>query len=355
MEPTPEDNFDRIEQEVLDVLRDEYGFEPSSSTLTPEAEAAAALRARASLADLLPASTQQERTHPHRGRRIRAGALVAGIAASVITGCLVLWQGTQPEDRPQSPNEFLAVPTLLTPTGVGEWDDRLDASPADFALSDLATTAAAQPRLADEDVVRTIEVASWTLPNQPTSSVVPTITEIQQGAKGELQVQHKKGQPLTAAGKISPSTDQRGFVLGQSPTGIPDLEALPENPVALARSLAANCDTKAICLFDAIALLGQNRVLEPAQSVVLLRMLIGVDDIGYLGTVNDRVGRTSAVFTIESKGDEQRLLLFDTTTGLYSGDERVLLSGSVRAGLIAPAVTAFHAVISRHVATGRRD
>lgn len=351
MEQEP-DAFEKIEKELGDLLRRQYGVVPHNLELSSTEQIASERRNRRTIERIL-AKSATSATPPRTGRP-RRRILIAAAAAMLMTagGLVALFATGSGEVR--TPADHMVTPPLLNLAA--DDDERLDTEPANLVLTRLARRASLQPALDPAMPVKVVETTSWALQSPSDRRVIPQSTRYYRHADGRVRLLAREIGPLTGSGLIDQASPDADFVEIRDTVETIKPDELPSDPVRLRAFLTSRdrcTDSQAECVFDAVEALGRSYLLEPSISSALLRALLGIDDVTYLGHTRDRTGRISAVFTVESPAaGEQRLLLIDAGTGQYAGDETVVLEGKRFEGVAGPAVIEFNAVTQRRELEG---
>lgn len=355
--------FERVENDLADLLRTQYGAGRADLELTRGQEWALAARSRESIARIIAEPHRSE----HRSTvKRRFWALAAAATAAVVIGPLVWPFGNQ------GSSAYSATPAPLDIVGVKATRYPLIGVNPDHELARLANLARTSPATltglsSGVDMGRGqagdaqhVEVDSWWLEtsshDHENAQVVPTETQRYILPDGSIRVTTSSGRPLTGKTEpvLSPSPAATVSAAAGSATGLlSHPNRLPLDPAKLRATLLGDprqcASQEGYCLSDAIQTLGQSNVLSPQLNAALLRTLIGAPDVRYVGSALDRAGRPSEVFVVNAPDHaRQRLMLFDADTGAYNGDETVLVRGGSDLGVKAPAVIGFDVVVARH-------
>jgi len=360
---------ERIENDLADLLRTQYGVAPADLELTRGQEWALTARSRESIARILaePQRSEHRSTLKHRMWAVGVAAAAAAVLAPLV------WPFGN-----QGSTAYSATPPPLDIVGVDAVRYPLIGTDPDRELDRLAHLARTSPAIlsglssgvglgrGQSGDAQHLEVDSWWLETsndgRPSSEVVPTETQRYVLPGGSVRVTTTTGSPLTgrAAAALSPSSGRAARAQGGavsaaagSPTGpLSHPSRLPLDPAKLRARLLGDprqcADREGACLSEAIQTLGQSNLLSPRLNAALLRTLIGAPDVRYVGSTLDRAGRPSEVFVVDDPDHaRQRLILFDADTGAYNGDETVLLKGGEDLGVETPAVIGFDVVVTR--------
>ncbi len=380
----PDDReYDHLEQELEDLLREGFGVVRGDLGLSEEQQRVSDRNAADALARItatprrpVRATPSAASARPRRRRWLPMAAAAVGTAVAVAAVGIVI-------DLPGSPHStaYAVTPPLLQIDGTGSDNYPLTGTNADRDLLRLARLAAAQPPIEGPGNVERITRLGWWLdsgevavpntgedspdddPPSETSGgsghrrVVPVETETLQLPDGVPRIRVQRGEPLEVGGELevdqdAPITSDETFTRdAENPLDFPD--RLPTQPAALRAALLgpdADCaETEAYCLAESLSMLNLNFVLDPQLEAGLIRTLVGSSDISYAGPGRDRLGRDVDVFVVADPDQHrQYLLLFDTKTGFYAGEETVLTSSQPDLPEVeVPAVIEFAAVTGR--------
>lgn len=346
------DEYERVERELLDLLRDEYGVEPANLELPHDERAALLSRSRAAF-DRATAMRQTGDAEPRpRWRRIATGLTLAA-AVAVFIGLVLPWPGAP------DPAVHAATLPLLAIDEVDASKYPLPGSPPDDELERLARLADAREGTEASGPVQYSRSVSWWFSSNddsgsPDTQFHPVRTQIYR-TRDAVRIVTSRGVSVGPSGTVVESATQEPKTDETTPLD-DDIESHPEawprNPAELRDVLLGDdggcTGTEGFCLVSSFQAAGLEVVSDPRLDAAMLRALIGTTDIGYAGPAVDRIGRAVEVFTVEVPGGEtQILMLIDAQTGSYVGDETVLIQDSESLGLDAPALIDFNTVVSR--------
>jgi len=359
-------DIDELETDLVRILRDQYDTEIAYYEPSPHERSAFAARSRTNINRVLAMPR-----HPN-ARSLRVATrpvpwfLTAAALAAILLGLSMSWFGRG------SFAAFAATPPILDIAGANTSRYPLTGSDPTEELEKLADLAANSPnaiRGLSSGVsvgpdrthdAQHVEVASWWLETTSErdhhSSVIPTDTQRYVLPDGVVRLITHRGRPMTGTSTSAPGpgpvTSREAFRAAAASGPLSNPAKLPLEPTRLRATLLGNprecAGEEGYCLSNAIQTLALTHVLSPQLNASLLRAMIGSSDLRYAGRAVDRAGRPSEVFVVNDPDrDRQRLLLFDTDTGAYNGDETILVKDSEELGVKAPAVIGFDAVITR--------
>ncbi len=355
------EEYARVEGELAELLREQYGVEPRNLDLPSGEQAAFDQRAADRLAAILNSAGAAGGAPPPSPLRrrgfLRRPLIVIAAAALVATAVGV---GVTIWPFPGQP-VHAATPPVLRIANVEPTDYPLDGRSPNAQLERLADLADAQQPTHTEGEVQWVKAAAWWLdtsegPDGPSSQITPVVTDTYRLTSGDTRVITQVGAPLSTQGTIQQEartergSDETIPATPGDPLGDP--AGLPLDPAELRGVLLGpdgECSgIEGTCIVNAIQTLGLTAVTSHALDAALLRTLIGASDISYAGTAEGRNGTRSEVFILDGHdGLQQRLVLFDASTGAYAGDETVLIADNDELGVEPPAVIEFNAVLVR--------
>lgn len=339
-----------------DALADELrqsliaaGVRPRDLTPLPGREA----RAEEALARILRTQRREGAAARPARRWPRWGALVLA-AAVVAVALVVVWPGRS------SPPAYASTPPLLT--FPHEKAGTLPATGRDAApsLERLADRAAEQPEPADAPVQHVVLSAWWSSTDESEAGVVRSVLEPVESESfflpdGTMRRIERRGPPLNRQGRIVPARGSAPALTDESfdfsDPGPTYADELPIDPEELGALLARDqdpttCQVTGACLVSAVVDLHFNYVVPPDLTAALWRVLATDPSITYLGRVRDRLNRPADAFTTAGLDDvSQQLLLIDPVTGLYLGEEAVLVRPSKDYEFTPPAVVSFTTLV----------
>ncbi len=356
-------DFARVENDLAEILREHYDTDIADLDLPPAERMAFAVRAQETTARIL--SDSRGATVPAHEQRRTPWLLTAAAVITAVLG-MTIWsfgRGTPPA--------YAATPPILDIAGVNVSRYPLAGTNPDEELARLADLAKTSPSViagissgvsmgrGQTGDTQHVEVASWWLEttkhDERDAAVIPTETQRYVLPDGSVRIITQRGRPLTDGTETGPPEGE-----GTSVTSFPadaggllsHPAKLPLDPAKLRAKLLGDprecAGREGYCLSNSLQVLGLGNVLSPRLNSALLRTMIGAKDVRYAGRAVDRAGRPSQVFIINDPDRErQRLVLFDADTGVYNGDETVLVKDSEELGVKAPAVIGFNAVVTR--------
>lgn len=352
MRDAEKEEHERVERELLDLLRDGYGVEPANLDLPPDEQAALLARSRAAFDSAAAIHTSGADVRRPRWRRVATGLTMAA-AAAVFIGFVIPWPG--------APDRVVHAATLplLAIEDADASEYPIQGGPPDVELERLAGLADSREGVKPSGDVQYSRGVSWWFSSNDDAGTPDT-----QFYPVETQA-YRTSDAVRVVTSRGVAMDTSGMVV-ESPTGEPetdettplddDIESHPEDwprsPAGL-RDLILGDDggcsgTEGFCLAASFQSAGLQLVSDPRLDAAMLRALIGTADVEYAGPAVDRLGRAVEVFTVESpRGDVQLLLLIGAQTGSYVGDETILIEDDDGLGLDAPALIDFNAVVSR--------
>lgn len=319
-------------------------------------------------------------TGPARVRRFsRVGLpLLAGVTAGVVLVAAMVAGGAggrRGRDVPAARQPAMTGrPAMLRYTliGVRSPVTAVDLPPARAVLLHLAQVAAAQrpaPKPADADVsyTRALEWASGgsiTARGPVESPLIMGPVQTWTAPDGAVMSEDCGGEAACGPSSYQMTPAGQRYSMGKG--GGPLASTLPTDPVALRTRLLAQAvdlypeaDTQKIIRTIVYGLSMQ--VLAPQQEASLWRVLAGLSDIRYMGTVWDRDGRLGvAVEYLGSfwiRNDYRYVVIISPDTGRLLGEEEIQLPvhegarGQVRPGGSGPAVSGYLVFVSQGWAT----
>ncbi|GAA1723882.1 CU044_5270 family protein [Aeromicrobium alkaliterrae] len=315
-------------------------------------------RAREHLARIVGA--EQIPSHSPRRTRKLPLLLAAAAVAALIAGTATV-VGLSGE---QNAAQAAEVPLLAFHSAEPGTLPAYGSSPDD-ELADLAARARSQPVSAG--AVQHIVVDAWYSSSGPdeydgdlSSELVPVQRDALYSPDGTVQAVERRGPALDKNGRIDtqvdwssqpitsedtfPSLDPGPGWADSLPTTAPELASLVES-----RQDPANCEeARGACLVQDLVDLNTNWVVPPAVTAAFWEVLATSPDISYLGETTDRLGRPALAFTARSApgSDTQTVILVDPETGLYSGEETILIRRSPAYSFDPPAVLSYSAIVT---------
>ena len=150
-------------------------------------------------------------------------------------------------------------------------------------------------------------------------------------------------QPITSEDTF-PSLDPGPGWADSLPTTAPELTTLVES----GQDPAVCEEARGACLLQDLVDLNTNWVVPPAVTAAFWEILAASPDISYLGEATDRLGRPALAFTARGApgGETQAVILVDPETGLYSGEETILIRRSSAYSFVPPAVLSYSAIVT---------
>lgn len=315
-------------------------------------------RAREHLARIVGA----EQTPWHESRRTRRLPLLlaAAAVAAVIAGVVTVGGLTGDQNAAQAAEVPLLAFDSVEPGTLPAYG-----SNPDDVLTDLAARARSQP--APAGAVQHIVVDAWYSSSGPdddngdlASELIPVQRDTLYSPDGTVRATERRGTALDKNGRIDtqvdwssqpitsedtfPSLDPGPGWADSLPTTVPELAALVES-----RQDPAICEeARGACLVQDLVDLNTNWVVPPTVTAAFWEILATSPDISYLGSATDRLGRPALAFTARSApGDEtQTVILVDPETGLYSGEETILIRRSPTYSFDPPAVLSYSAIVT---------
>jgi len=352
-----------LEADLARILRDQYDTLVADPAPSPHEAAAHAVRYRQAI-DRVLASPRAPQVRSFRSARPVPWFLTAAALATLLLGLTI-----GPFGRHEFA-AFAATPPILDIAGTNASRYPLIGTDPSDELARLAEIAEHSPAAVkgissgvsmgpgSTRDAQHVEVASWWLetsaPDDHRTNVVPTDTQRYVLPGGAVRVITHRGRPMTGNSASQPGsgpiTSREAFAAGSGP--LSDPAKLPLAPAKLRAKLLGDprecAGEEGYCLSNAVQTLALAHVLSPQLNAALLRAMVGSSDVRYAGRAIDRAGRPSEVFVVDDPDrDRQRLLLFDTDTGAYNGDETILVKDSRELGVKAPAVIGFDAVVTR--------
>jgi hypothetical protein len=298
--------------------------------------------------------------------------LLAGVTAGVVLVAAMIAGGAggrQHRNVPAGGGQAMTGPAMLryTLTGVRSPATAVDLPPARAVLLHLAQVAAAQrpvpkPAGADVSYTRALEWSGTTFitPRGPVDTplimgpvqswTAPDGAVMSWDCAGETACRPYDYQMIPAGQRFS---------MGAGPLA----STLPADPVALrARLLAQTVDQRPNSgttqkIIETIVYGLASQVLTPQQEATLWRVLAGLSDIRYMGTVRDRDGRPGVAVEYLGnfwiRNDYRYVLIISPDTGRLLGEEVIQLPVhmgahyQVRPGGSGPVVTGYLVFISQ--------
>lgn len=229
-------------------------------------------------------------------------------------------------------------------------------------LSAAASNAKPPPRTGD---IQYVQTDSWFATREDdgdsaSTKVTPTVVQTWTSPDGSQTVAESKGAPLNAAGRgvKRNAADLSSAPIQTFPAGNADPEAisdLGDTPDEVRTDLlaAGECDPAsdptitAQCLYSVIAGLANQNVIPPAKASLIWAAISTESGFRSLGTVRDRAGRSGVGISVVSAETPQfrSVLIISPRTGQLLGVEEILIKSDPAAGLEAPAVNAFTAIV----------
>ncbi|OUZ10250.1 hypothetical protein BHE97_07795 [Aeromicrobium sp. PE09-221] len=190
------------------------------------------------------------------------------------------------------------------------------------------------------------------------SSLVSVTRESNFAPDGTMHIVESRGSDLDQHGRVTKPADEPGapttvnesFESNDPGPGFAD--ELSTDPQRLRQQLDARQDpetcagTPASCLVIDTIDLFHSYVVRPELAAALWRTLASEPEVTYLGEVNDRLNRPADAFVVPGLDQTTQLLIFlDPETGLYLGDEEILIEPSEAFEFEPPAVLSFSALV----------
>lgn len=352
------DDPEAVAEEMRRILIEEGAQPRDLSPLPGEAE-----RAERRLAEILQSpragTVETGPTHDAVDTRRRwwvRTSILAASAAALAVALMVPWSPSSPEIA------VAASPSLLTFDATLPGELPAGNRPARDALMDLARLSGnADP--GSSGPVQHVVIDAWWSSNEQTdegvrSELIPVQSRTYFLPNGTMRSIERRGDPLRDDGTLGdprnwsahPVTADETF---DGPDRGPDYaENLPTEPDALRETLVAAQDetycapTPGGCLMEDVIGLHHTYVPSPALTSALWKVLASEPSIYLVGATRDRLGRKAIAFMTRAPDDvSQLLLLADTDTGAFLGEERILVEPVDSMAFIPPAVTSFSALV----------
>lgn len=307
------------------------------------------------------AATAVSRAPTHRGRWVRLG--IAPVAVIAVAGLLLASPWSQPPARAEAP-------ALLDFTLARAAD--IVVAPGETARNDLillADAARTVPAPGDTGVAGTVQYVqtdTWSTGleyagDASTSGVTPVVVQTWTSRDGAQTVVRQPGDELGSNGRglmavapaAAPSTDQTLPPGSADPDAVTSLGTVPavvrEALISLGGCEPGTPDTvRAACLSQEIVGLFSQHLVPPASAAAVWTAIADEPGFRSLGRVTDRAGRAGiGISVISSDVPEYRtVLIISSADGQLVGTEEILIQSDPDAGLQAPLVTAFSAILA---------
>ncbi|RYV52993.1 CU044_5270 family protein [Pengzhenrongella frigida] len=231
------------------------------------------------------------------------------------------------------------------------------------ALTDLASTARAQPAQDRPGSVQYVASAGWYLEvdgaEVSVTALFPTITQLWIAPDGSARQTQRRGAPLDVDGHLSTTAiESAAGLLSTDELPAASLDAtltdrLPRDPAALQTELlqqaaglpcAQDDSWRAMCLVGSVLSVLEQHAAPDDLTAAMWTVLADEPGVRYLGSTTDRAGRPGVAVAIPpATGDPDatvRVLIVSPSTGELLGTENVTLrSEALR--IDTPTVTEF--------------
>jgi len=343
------DEVPDLERQTRELMA-RLGVVPKHIELTPEDAARTTAIAEAALAEMLARPPAAHRAKTRRApfmltrpRIIRMGAATATLVVAVIV-VIAMQDWSRPGPAPG-------------PVPVVQFDAARDAG-VDVAavLSGLAKAAGRQPDYAAAPV-QLVVTEEWSAGSggRPAGASPGTVGVVRKEKyllpDNLIRVISHAGQGLDTTGRLpNAAMEDPAAITGDEsvpgPAGGPAYPATlplgPDDLIARLVSAHPSCTVLEQCLPAAFVELHETYAVPPALAAALWEALATSDNITYLGTATDRLGRRAVGFQVPGPAPGVvRIIFADTATGAYLGSEEVSTAGGGASGVDADTVLGF--------------
>ncbi|WP_051733382.1 hypothetical protein [Kitasatospora phosalacinea] len=130
-------------------------------------------------------------------------------------------------------------------------------------------------------------------------------------------------------------------------------EPMPTNPALLRESLRRSTPAIDAASGADQALRGvlRSQALDPAQRAAVLRLIAGLPELRYEGSVTDRAGRSGQAFSADSDGSglpTRYTFIIEAATGRILGQEAMLTTRAGELNVPVPSVISYTAYLDAH-------
>jgi hypothetical protein len=333
---------------------------PSAQQMLARAKARSELDDTAAAAEPgAPAPSATSLSSRRRRTALRLGSVAAAIAGLVLVSLSPWHRDTATAAKPPVLDyEFANAQNIAYAPGQDAHDTLL-------RLSQAASRQVAKPATGDAQYVLT---DNWfvSLSDTEEPQLIPRQRQFWLRADGSVRIRETSGRPLSPDGRglRRAVPDQTGNTADETyPPGDADPRFVAElgiDPTAIRETLLdrSECQsrrpspTRASCLFREISDLFGQYVVPASTAGALWRVLADEPSVRTLGTVEDRAGRRGVgISLIPVDAPRFRsVLIISPTTGELLGTEDILIKDYPDAGVEAPAIYSFTAILeSRYV------
>jgi hypothetical protein len=335
------------------------------SLTTPEAILARAKGAGDG--DSAPPASLEHRRRPRAKLALRAGAAVAAAAVSILAIGLAPWhQGAADAITPPVLDyEFANAGNIAYAPG----------KDARAALLALADTAEKQPQKRRVGSTQLVVSDNWfaSLEEGKAAQLIPKQNSSWLRKDGSVSVREISGKPLSPDGRVPPvDRDTTGSkVVDETYPAEDGLDAQyvaklggETDRVRDTLMTTQECEVRVVspsrarCLYDEITSLFSYSVVPPQTTAAFWRILADEPSVRLLGSVKDRAGRSGVGISLipENAPQFRLVMIISAETGQLLGTEDILIKDDPTAGVEAPAIYSFTAILDARYtrATGPR-